>query len=57
MMRMASTVSALKGSMIPTAIHKWMSVPAIHVYMGPAGMTLMAIGVTVSLDGWVRTVT
>lgn len=57
MMRMASAASALKASMTRTVIHKWTSVPAAHVCMGPAEMILMAIDVTVSLDGWVRTVT
>lgn len=57
MKRMDFTASVLRVSSPLTVTPRWMSVAAAHVSMGHAEMTSTVTAVTVSLDGWGRTVT
>lgn len=57
MKRMDFIASVLRGLSHLTATLRWMSVAAALVSMALAGMTSTVTAVTVSLDGWGRTVT
>lgn len=57
MRRTDFTASVLRASNPLTATLRWMSVAAALVSMAHAEMTSTVTAVTVSLDGWGRTVT
>lgn len=57
MKKMDFTASVLRASSPLTVTPRWTSVAAAHVSMAHAGMTSMVTAVTVSPDGWGRTVT